>query len=275
MPNTAIVFAEDATQRRAIASLVKPAGLLGQIYFSSTAKEVAFLLENTRIDLVLCDICPLDERTWQCAAELAELCAPREVPLLLCGELPDRQRHQLATLPPKVPNLAYHSPPQTVAQHLQPLLPASSEARPAPNLQDLIDKGSGVNSRFYFDTFLEQEINRSRLTGRPFSLLLIEPQAAAQVPLQQSWSSLLPGLATTIKEQVRSSDLLCRVELRRFALLLPETSSHNAQQVVRRIRGSLDETPTASPMQINFGLASSGQSVYSRQDLLRQAEANL
>lgn len=94
-----------------------------------------------------------------------------------------------------------------------------------------------VYSRFYFDTFINKELSRSQLTGRPISLLLIEPKFLFN-QLQQSdhhLEPLLVRISEIIKDQIRASDLLCRYQRRHLAILLPETAPEYAQELLDRI----------------------------------------
>lgn len=276
MQNTAIIIAEAAGERRTIAQLVKPSGHFEQIYFSSTCAEVEFLLKNARIDIVLHDFRPPEKSTLKLAEELGALTQARRIPLVFCSPLDPVELSQLGIIPPDSHCLSYETKPAAAALLLKRLLPSEAEEQPKQQHPGtLIDKSSGVYNRFYFDAILDQEISRSKLTGRPFSLLLIEPNNPP-APKGRAWSSVLPSVVMTIKAQVRTSDLLCRVEQKRFALLLPETSTNNAERVVGRLRSKLEEISAETSVRLNFGLASSCFSSHTnRQSLLRAAEAAL
>lgn len=276
MPKTAIIFAEAAEARRAIAQLIKPSELFSQVCFSSTGKEVTFLLQSRQIDMVFCDLPSAKSSSLRLAENLAKLTDSLQVPVVYCSQRNPEELQQLGIIPVDSPCLSYQTRATAVTQRLKRLL--LQESAPVPRkaaLEKLIDKSSGVYNRFYFDSFLDHEISRSKLTGRPFSLLLIEPNPQP-LPKTTCLNHLLPTLASTIKEQIRASDLLCRVDQKRFALLLPETTNQNAEQVVSRIRRKLQEGPTESAIKLKFGLASSSQSNNdNRQRLLQAAEAGL
>ncbi len=276
MPKTAIIFAEAAEARRAIAQLIKPSGLFAKVCFSSTAKEVDFLLQNSQADMIFCNLLPTRDSNLRCTEELARLASSRQMPIVYCSQLTTKELRQLNIIPVDSPCLSYQTTATAVTQRLTRLLNQGGATPPRRNtLEKLIDKGTGVYNRFYFDSFLDHEISRSKLTGRPFSLLLIEPQPQP-APKAENWNRMLPTIAQAIKQQVRGSDLLCRVEEKRFALLLPETSDLNAEQVASRIRHKFQEGTTENTIGLNFGLASSSYNKnYNRQGLLQAAEAGL
>ncbi len=275
MLKSAIIFAEAAEERRAIGQLVKPTKLFSQIYFSSTVGEVDFLLESTAVDVVFCAVHPASTASLQQVGKLAELTTTYRQPLVLCSALDPIELEQLGAVPARSTCLNYAAARAAITLQLQQLLgcadnPPGKDKAPGT----LIDKATGVYNRFYFDRILDQEISRSKLTGRPFSLLLIEPGQPPQAD-HNGWGRQLPTLATAIRGQVRTSDLLCRVEQQRLALLMPETSSQNAQQVLGRLRNSLAECVVAPSLPLSFGLASAPFNHADRLALLRAAEASL
>lgn len=94
-----------------------------------------------------------------------------------------------------------------------------------------------IYSRFYFDTFIDKELSRSRLTGRPISLLLIEPKFLfnQQQQSEHHLEPLLARISEIIKDEIRASDLLCRYQRQRLAILLPETAPECVQELLDRI----------------------------------------
>lgn len=273
MPNSAIIVAEAAEQRRSIAQLIKPTDLFTRIHFCGSSQDVKFLLKNTSVDMLLCDVYSPGKEALKDTAELTNLAVEHQAQLVFFSQLDPVELPLLGILPTGSHCLSYNSSIAMVSSLIKRLL--SDAANPAHTkktrkVDRLIDQNSGIYNRFYFDAFLDQELSRSKLTGRPFSLLLIEPQTEDTVK-SSGWGNLLPSVALSIKTQIRTSDLLCRIEKKRLALLLPETSSSNAERVMHRIQ---HKTQEVVPLDLKIGLASPHISnQFNRHGLLREAEA--
>ncbi|HEY5674709.1 MAG TPA: diguanylate cyclase [Malonomonas sp.] len=275
----AIIVAEAAEERRAIAQFLKPTELFAQIHFCGTSEEVEFLLENSAVDIIFCDLYSQGQQALPLTATLVAAAGRYNLPLIFCSHLDPAELSQLGVIPAAAHCLNYESSPAAAAALLSQLLQDKTSARASATLRSverLIDSSSGIYNRFYFDVILDQELSRSKLTGRPFSLLLIDAEQEQLSAFEGNWPKLFPSVALTVKEQIRTSDLLCRIEKKRLALLLPETSKPNAERVVDRIQSKLRELATEFPIALKFGLASPNRNNhFNRHGLLSEAEAAL
>lgn len=278
MSKSAIVVATAAEERRSIAQLIKPTELFAQVHFCSSFQEARFLMEHSHIDILFCDACTPGNESLRLTAGLVKLADDYQSRLVFFSHLDPDELLMLGIIPSGSHCLNYETSASTIASLLKRLLNRATTAGPeklSRQEDKLIDRNSGVYNRFYFDAFLDQELSRSKLTGRPFSLLLIEPSAAKPQAKNSGWGGLLPSIALTIKNQIRTSDLLCRIETKRLALLLPETTSINAKRVRQRIQNKAQELAKEFPLDLRIGLSSpSLSSHYSRHGLMREAEAN-
>lgn len=276
MNRSAIVVATSAEDRRAIAQSIKPAEFFDQVHFCSNLQETRFLLDNSLVDMLFCDVCSSGSEALSFATELTRLAADYDSQLVFFSHHDPVELPLLGVIPIDSDCLSYDSSLSTISGLLKRLLNRSGSARgrKTPSPEKLIDQNSGIYNRFYFDAFLDQELSRSKLTGRPFSLLLIESTAAAPPETFGGQAGFLPSLALSIKNQIRTSDLLCRIENKRLALLLPETSTNNAKRVMQRIQVQTKELEKDFPVDLKIGMASPGLSNhYNRHGLLREAEA--
>ncbi len=283
MKNSVAIVAEAAEERRTIAQLIKPTNQFEQVYFCCRQKEISFLLSNTRIDMILCDVRLTDKATVRFAAELSKQAQEHGTPLIFFSALEPDELPLLGIVPGQSNCLSYHSAASLIADLVRRLLTAGGKAVNSNQTiaaeGNLIDSGSGLYNRFYFDAILEQEMSRSKLSGRPFSLLLIDierPTVTLADVAIMAWTAQLPSMAMAIKSQIRTSDMLCRIEKKRLALLLPETSNLHAERVMGRIRNKVAGMSEETPFELKYGLASPGDSGhFSRHGLLRKAEAAL
>lgn len=276
MTKSAVIVAEAAEERRSIAQLIKPTDIFSQIHFCSSPQEANFLFKNTSVDILLCSVYSPGKEALRSTAELSSLAREHEIQLVFCSALDPVELSLLGIIPAGSHCLSYDSSSSMAKDLFNRLLgnhSASDRRKSFPPADKLIDQNSGIYNRFYFDAFLDQELSRSKLTGRPFSLLLIEPQADKNNETS-GWSNLLPSVALSIKTQIRTSDLLCRIEKKRLALLLPETSNSNAKQVMQRIQNKAQELAKEIPIDLKIGLASPNlTNQFNRHGLLRAAEA--
>ncbi len=134
-----------------------------------------------------------------------------------------------------------------------------------------------IYSRFYFDTFINKELSRSRLTGRPVSLLLIEPKFLFnQQQGEHQLEPLLTRICETIKEEIRSSDLLCRYQRRHLAILLPETAPEAARELLDRILTKLQtQFSKHTVIWLSAIIAPADEHYNNAQSLLQQAQNQL
>jgi len=277
MSRSAVIVAVSAEERRTIAQLIKPTELFRQVHFCSNLQEARFLLEHSPVAILFSDACSPGQQSLRLTAGLNKLAEEFQCQLVFFSHLDADELTLLGVLPHASQCLGYDLSHSTIASFLKRLL-SQQQAVPARggNTDQLIDRSSGVYNRFYFDAFLDQELSRSKLTGRPFSLLLIEPAEQREAPRSQGWAGLLPSIAVAIKNQIRTSDLLCRIETRRLALLLPETTGSNAKRVMLRIQNKARELAREFPIDLKIGLVSPNLSQpCNRHGLLLEAEAAL
>jgi diguanylate cyclase (GGDEF)-like protein len=120
---------------------------------------------------------------------------------------------------------------------------------------------------------LDAEVKRSNRTGRTFSVLLIDMDQLKQINDRfghLAGSRALCRLADILRVYCRGIDTAARFGGDEFALVMPETSEHEAQQVAARICARADEDPEQPPISVSIGTAvypRSGETV----DLLLEA----
>ena len=261
MANSAVIIAEQTDQRREIAQCISPLGFFDHLHFCASLHETRFLLEQYQPKMIFCESGSVEDESLRISAALASLAKRHSCPLVFFSSSEPLELLQLGILPPGSHCLNKQIPNEELKTILQALLnqqqPSTSSNQLSPLSQRHHNTIPGVHSRFSFNNFLHQERSRSQLTGRPFSMLLIEPQAHTDTPQQISqWENLLPAIAVKIKELIRNCDLLCNLEQQQLAILLPETSTTSAGLVVDRIQSSLSEMISGYPFKCLVALAS-------------------
>jgi diguanylate cyclase (GGDEF)-like protein len=105
-----------------------------------------------------------------------------------------------------------------------------------------IDALTGLHTRGYFNTAIEQEVVRGQRNNRPFSLLMIDIdglKAANDKYGHEAGDRVLRAAADAIRAGIRASDLAARYGGDEFVVVLPETDQAGALRVGEKLRFDL------------------------------------
>jgi diguanylate cyclase (GGDEF)-like protein len=140
-------------------------------------------------------------------------------------------------------------------------------------------------NRKHFDEFLETQIEYSRQTGKPCSLILLDVDNFKHyndTNGHQFGDEVLKGIGRVLRESVRSSDLAARYGGEEFVVVLPETRKEMAAVVAEKVRRSIVERkfPNAEKQPLGFVSASFGVSTFdedarSGEELIKAADEGL
>ncbi len=147
----------------------------------------------------------------------------------------------------------------------------------------LTDMLTGLYNRTYFDMALENEVARSKRTGQPMSLLLVDLDHFKRINDtfgHQVGDRVLQLVAESFKLTCRRPDIVCRYGGEEFVLILPETDARAAIVLADRIRGNLrGVTCIAAERQVKvsatIGLSCPDLQDLDAQSLLEQADTAL
>jgi len=148
------------------------------------------------------------------------------------------------------------------------------------NLRDQIEELSelvstdaltGLFNFRHFKTVLQAELDRSKRSGIPTSLVLVDLdhfKAVNDTYGHEIGNQALKHVATILKGEVRTTDIVCRYGGEEFAVIFPETHLNLAVKVADRIRQQVNDTP----LPVDDGeirlTASMGASVYMKTSIL-------
>lgn len=108
------------------------------------------------------------------------------------------------------------------------------------------DPLTGAYTPDFIQEIYQAELRRAERTGVPFSVALVTLHDPAgtlrQQPAPQA-DQISLAMAKWLKENLRGSDYIGRLDEYRFALILPETWEEDARMVVDRINGSFRYQP--------------------------------
>jgi len=143
------------------------------------------------------------------------------------------------------------------------------------------DLTKAYNRRF-FETYLDEEIERARRYGSIFSIIFLDLDDLKMVNNfygHLTGSRTLQEVAKRILSAVRGIDKVVRFGGDEFCIILPETDQEQAIAVANRVRKSLTSTVLQLDSEIeisitaSFGIATYPTHGLNKDDLIRQADA--
>ncbi len=140
-----------------------------------------------------------------------------------------------------------------------PAIENARRFREARKLADL-DALTGLHNRRYFHETLAREVARAQRYGRQLALIVFdldEFKAINDRIGHLSGDAVLAETAERVREAVRSADIACRVGGDEFAVILPESSTQDADQLYHRLRGAVSSRPVgqAGRLFVSAGIA--------------------
>jgi diguanylate cyclase (GGDEF)-like protein len=118
--------------------------------------------------------------------------------------------------------------------------------REARQLADF-DALTGLHNRRYFHETLAREVSRAQRYDRKLGLLVLDLDDLKAINDRLGHlggDSVLAGVASRIRDVVRSVDIPCRVGGDEFAVILPESTLADAEQLYQRLQAEIAAWPT-------------------------------
>lgn len=146
----------------------------------------------------------------------------------------------------------------------------------------LLDDQTTAFNRRFMETYLEEELERARRYGRPFSLIFFDLDHLKKVNDRYGHlcgSRVLREIAQLAQRKLRKSDKMFRFGGDEFVVTLPETDAKGAYIVAQRIRRAVrahrfePEEGSAVTLTASFGLATFPLDGKNHEALLRRADA--
>ncbi len=127
-----------------------------------------------------------------------------------------------------------------------------------------VDPMTGLYNYRFFVSCLQQEMEKTKRTGNPTSLIMIDVDFFKSINDTYGHivgDSVLRFVAQSIKQSVRTTDVVCRYGGEEFAVILPGTYLDSAVSAAERIRKTVEESSigvgrTRIKVTISLGVAS-------------------
>ncbi|GAB4407214.1 MAG: hypothetical protein Kow00123_20140 [Anaerolineales bacterium] len=156
---------------------------------------------------------------------------------------------------------------------------------PALREEAQVDAKTGLYNAKYFATALNEELRRARRFSRPLAVIMADLDGLRHINNTHghlAGDAVLEAIGKIIREQIREYDVAARFGGEEFALLMPETTTHEGYVVAERIRKAVESTPIQIPTRvepiyvtITAGVASYPDDGYEPQHLLHAADVAL
>ena len=148
---------------------------------------------------------------------------------------------------------------EELSKRAGPAIENARRFKEAKQLADL-DALTGLHNRRYFHETLAREVARAHRYGRQLALIVFDLDDFKAINDRighLSGDAVLAETAERVREAVRTADIPCRVGGDEFAVVLPESSTHDADQLYHRLRGAVSSRPVgqAGRLFVSAGIA--------------------
>jgi diguanylate cyclase (GGDEF)-like protein len=134
---------------------------------------------------------------------------------------------------------------ETLALRAGPAIDNARRFREARQLADL-DALTGLHNRRYFHETLARECARAHRYERKLALIVFDLDDFKEINDRighLAGDTVLAEAAERVRSVVRTADIACRVGGDEFAVILPESSLDDADQLYRRIQNAVSSRP--------------------------------
>jgi two-component system, cell cycle response regulator len=220
-----------------------------QVATAISAEAARVELENSLPDLILLDVFMPKVSGFDFLRELRSAQRTATTPIILISALSDTQHiveglelgaNDYVTKPIVMPILTARMEALLRSSELVRRLEVQTEL--LAKLAAFDDLTGAFNRRSMFH-HLEAELSRSRRYGRSLAVLMADIDHFKKVNDQHGHlvgDRALRWVATTLQNELRSMDFLCRYGGEEFCAILPETNQPGAARAAERIRAALE-----------------------------------
>jgi diguanylate cyclase (GGDEF)-like protein len=143
---------------------------------------------------------------------------------------------------------------EELALRAGPAIENAKRFREARQLADL-DALTGLHNRRFFHETLAREVARAQRYDRQLALIVFDLDDFKAINDRighLAGDAVIAEAAERVRDVVRSADIACRVGGDEFAVILPESTLADADQLYRRLQGTLSARPIGQAGRLSF-----------------------
>jgi len=143
---------------------------------------------------------------------------------------------------------------EELALRAGPAIENAKRFREARQLADL-DALTGLHNRRYFHETLGREVARAQRYDRQLALIVLDLDDFKAINDRighLAGDAVIAESAERVRDVVRSADIACRVGGDEFAVILPESTLADADQLYRRLQTALSARPVGQAGRLSF-----------------------
>jgi diguanylate cyclase (GGDEF)-like protein len=143
---------------------------------------------------------------------------------------------------------------EELALRAGPAIENANRFREARQLADL-DALTGLHNRRYFHETLAREVARAHRYDRQLALIVFDLDDFKAINDRighLAGDAVIAESAERVRDVVRSADFACRVGGDEFAVILPESTLADADQLYRRLQAALSARPIGQAGRLSF-----------------------
>lgn len=269
MTTTALIISTNNPPRGALEKKILKTEIFAETIVCASGEEAISALQKQKVDMIFWAFGTIDDSTaWLETLHLNP--AWTDIPLLIFTKEEDSEQRLRGLELGACDSVTFVTPTAELIARIRGHLKRSEQIFQLRNRRAelaqmaLCDPLTGLGNRASFDLRLGQEISRSRRSGIPFSLMLIDLDHFKwfnDCYGQQAGNIILKSVSRVITDAVREADLACRYGGDEFVIILPAAAAKSAEQLAERLHQKLAELSTdlwknASALTACIGLTS-------------------
>jgi diguanylate cyclase (GGDEF)-like protein len=143
---------------------------------------------------------------------------------------------------------------EELAMRAGPAIENARRFREARQLADL-DALTGLHNRRYFHETLAREVSRAQRYNRQLGLIVLDLDDFKAINDRighLAGDAVLAESAERVRDVVRSADIACRVGGDEFAVIMPESTLADSDQLYRRLQAAVSARPVGQAGRLSF-----------------------